>query len=351
MKSMAEKMQGAMAAGEMEQMEEDIQALRQLLENLVDLSFDQEDLIDVVSRTNSTTPKYVSLVQDQYKLKDDFVLIQDSLIALSKRVTEIETFVTDKIAEIKTNLNESLDNMENRQKPLANDNQRRVMKNTNDLAVMLAESMQNMQQQMSSMAGDGSCPKPGGTGKSKDGKGSQGSVPMDKITEGQKGMGEKLKEMMEGQKKGGKDGKGGMSKEFAQAAARQAALRKALEEIKQGKDEQGKSSQGLQEMIDQMDKIETDLVNKRLNNEMLKRQQDIVTRLLEAENAERQRELDQKRIAERTGEKERKYPPAIEEYIKKKESEVEMYKTVSPSLKPYYKYLVEEYYKSLKENN
>ncbi len=348
MKSMAGEMAGAMEAGEMEQMEEDIAALRQLLENLVDLSFDQEDLIDEVSRSNSTTPKYVSLVQDQFKLKDDFVLIQDSLIALSKRVDQIETFVTEKVTEVKSNLNDALKNMENRQKPLANDNQRRVMKNTNDLAVMLSESMNNMQQQMSSMSGNGSCSKPGGKGKSKDGKGSKGSVPMDKITEGQQGMGEKMKEMMQGQKENG--GKG-MSKEFAQAAARQAALRKALEEIKQGKDEQGKSSQGLQEMIDQMDKIETELVNKRLNSEMLKRQQDIVTRLLEAEKAERQRELDQKRLAERAPEKKREYPPEIEEYIKKKESEVEMYKTISPSLKPYYKYLVEEYYKSLKENN
>jgi hypothetical protein len=347
MKKMAESMAGAMAAGEMEQMAEDIQALRQLLENLVDLSFDQEDLIDEVSRTSVATPRYVTLVQEQFKLKDDFGLIQDSLIALSKRVTEIETFVTEKVAEVKSNLNESIENMENRQKPRANDTQRRVMKNTNDLAVMLSESMENMQQQMSGMSGSGSCSKPGGEGKSKDGKGNKGSVPMDKITEGQKGMGEKMKEMMDGQK----GGKGGMSKEFAQAAARQAALRKALEEIKQGRDEQGKSSQGLQEMIDQMDKIETDLVNKRLNNEMLKRQQDIVTRLLEAEKADRQRELDEKRLAERTNEKERKYPPQIEEYIKKKESEVEMYKTVSPALKPYYKYLVEEYYKSLKENN
>jgi hypothetical protein len=287
----------------------------------------------------------VTLVQEQFKLKDDFILIQDSLIALSKRVTEIETFVVDKVAEVKSNLNESIENMEARQKPRANDTQRRVMKNTNDLAVMLSESMENMQQQMSSMSGDGSCPKPGD--KPGEGKGNKGSVPMDKITEGQKEMGEEMKKMM-GEQKGGKQG---MSKEFAQAAARQAALRKALEEIKQGRDEQGKSSQGLQEMIEQMDKIETDLVNKRLNNEMLKRQQDIVTRLLEADKADRQRQLDDKRIAERTVEKERKYPPAIEEYIKKKESEVEMYKTVSPSLKPYYKYLVEEYYKSLKENN
>lgn len=345
MKQMAEKMQGAMQASEMEQMQEDIKALRQLLENLVNLSFDQENLIDAVNITNPTTPKYVSLVQDQFKLKDDFALIQDSLVALSKRVVQIESFITEKISEIKVNLNESISNLEERQKPLANDNQRRVMKNTNDLAVMLAESMQQMQQQMSSMAGNGSCDTPGGTGESK-GKGNQGNVPMDKITEGQQGLGEKLQEMMDGEKQGEK----GSSKDFAQAAARQAALRKALQEIQQSKEEQGQGSKSLQELIEQMDQIEIDLVNKKLNNELLSRQQEIVTRLLEAEKAERQRELDEKRLAERTPEKDRKYPPEIEEYIKKKEAEIETYKSVSPSLKPYYKFLVEEYYKSLKEN-
>ena len=43
-------------------------------------------------------------------------------------------------------------------------------------------------------------------------------------------------------------------------------------------------------------------------------------------------------------------PPSLEEYLKKREAEVEMYKTVSPALKPYYKQLVEEYFKSVKSN-
>jgi hypothetical protein len=47
-----------------------------------------------------------------------------------------------------------------------------------------------------------------------------------------------------------------------------------------------------------MDKIETDLVNKRLTKEMLKRQQQILTRLLEHEKAEREREQDEQRQAE-----------------------------------------------------
>ena len=48
MKQMAQQMQQGMESGEMEQMEEDMAALRQLLENLVGLSFDQEELINEV---------------------------------------------------------------------------------------------------------------------------------------------------------------------------------------------------------------------------------------------------------------------------------------------------------------
>jgi hypothetical protein len=351
MKKMAGNLQSQMESGEMEQMEEDMQALRQLLENLIGLSFDQEDLVSSFSKTKINTPRYVSLVQDQYKLKEDFKLIQDSLEALSMRNMQIETFVIEKITEVNRNLEQSVKSLEDRQKSIANDHQRKTMTNVNDLALMLNETMNQMQQQMSSMmSGSQMCQKPGS---SPGQKGKSGKVPMDKITKGQEGLNEQMKGMMKSQKegKGGKEGKNGsMSKEFAQAAARQASLRKALEEIQKEKMEQGKGSQALQELIDEMDKIETDLVNKRLNQEMLKRQQNILTRLLEADRAERQREKENQREAKQASDKSRKYPPAIDEYIKKREAEIDVYKTVSPSLRPYYKFLVESYYQSLKND-
>ena len=114
--------------------------------------------------------------------------------------------------------------------------------------------------------------------------------------------------------------------------------------------QQGQGGQELQEIIDQMNKNEIDLVNKRLTNEMMKRQQDILTRLLKAEKAQREREYDNKRKAETATPAEKKLPPSMEEYIKKRESEIELYKTVNPALRPYYKNLVEEYINQLKEN-
>lgn len=340
MQQMADNMAMQMESGEMEQMEEDMAALRQLLENLMTLSFDQEDLIEEVNITTINTPKYVELAQTQHKLKDDFKLVEDSLVALSKRIFEIESFVTEKITDIKKHMGNSLENLEERKKPQAASDQQHTMKNVNDLALMLSETMQQMQEQMGAkMAGSQMCNKPGGSGNS-------GKVPMDKITKGQKKMAEEMDKMGKEQKQGNKPGSQG----FAEMAAKQAALRKALREKQKELQEQGKGSKELEEIIDGMNKIEKDLVNKRLTNDMMKRQQDILTRLLEAEKAERQREQDNKRKSKTGEEKERKFPPSLEEYIKKRKAEIDQYKSVSPSLKPYYKILVEEYYKSLKNN-
>jgi hypothetical protein len=343
MKQMAQDMQASMDSGDQEQQSEDIKMIRQLLENLVTVSYDQENLIKDFGATQVNTPRYVNLVKQQFKIEGDFSVIEDSLAALALRNDKIESFVTEKVTEVKYNIKNSIDNLEERKTSQATENQRRTMTNINDLALMLSESMKNMQQQMSgNMPGSQMCNKPGNKPGSKPGK-----MPMDKITEGQQGLNgdtQKLSDQM-------KNGKQGNAKDFAQAAARQAALRKALEDMQKDRQEQGKGkSAELQEVINQMDKVETELVNKRFNAESLKRQKDILTRLLEADKAERQREMDEKRKSESAVDKQRPMPPSMEEYLKKRKAEAEMFKTVSPSLKAHYKSLVDEYYKALKSN-
>jgi len=338
MKKMAASMQGDMEGGEMEQMQEDLETLRQLLENIITLSFDQEGIVNDLNRSRINTPKYTSLTQNQLKIKDDFKIVEDTLHALSKRQEKIETFITEKVVEINSNLDDSMVKLEAREKAEAHQHQRVSMKNLNDLALMLSESMEQMQQQMSGMmSGSQMCNKPGSSGKS-------GAKPIDKITTGQKGMAEKLKELGDKLKNGE-----GSAKDFAEAAAQQAALRKALEEIMKESQEQGKGASGeLQEIIENMDKQEVDLVNKRLDNELMKRQQDILSRLLDAEKAEREREYDNKRKSEEGANKKRKLPPSLEEYLKKRNAETDFYKNTSPELNSYYQFLVDEYFRALK---
>ena len=354
MKSQAKSMAASMDGNAKEQASEDIKTIRQLLENLVKSSFDQEDLFQEISPNTVNSAVYPALIRRQFKLQNDFKMIEDTLVALSNRNPDIESYVMDKVSEIKVNLKESIKMLEERQIAQGQEKQRRTMKNLNDLALMMNESLDKAQQ-AAGMPGSGSCDKPGGKGK---GKPSNSSSPMDKITEGQQGLSDKLKEMQGKKEKGekdgkeGKDGKGGKdglsAKDFAQAAAQQAALRKALEGLQKEKTEQGKGSKALEEIINSMDKMETELVNRRLNTETMKRMKDIETRLLEAEKAEMQRELDEKRQSKTAEDSRKVLPPSIQDYLKKRQAEVDIYKNVSPALRPYYKSLVDDYYKSLK---
>ncbi len=355
MKEMAGQMKLAAQSGQQQQAQEDIKALRQLLENLVSISFDQEDLLAAFATTEQNTPRYVEEVQRQFKLKDDFRIVEDSLQALAKRVIQIESFVLDKVGDINEHLDKGLKNLEERQVQQAYNRQQRVMTDVNDLALMLAESMEQMQESMAqSMPGSQSCEKPGGKGKSKSG-GKSGNEPSDKMSEGQEGLKEQMERAMENMKKqaegrkAGKQGSGGTSsKEFAEMAQKQAELRKQLRDKQRKLQEQGKGSQELQGIIDEMNKVEEDLVNKRLTNQMLERQQDILTRLLEAEKAERQQDEDEKRKSETAQQIERTLPPALEEYLKQRAAQTDIYREVSPELKPYYRQLVERYFEELK---
>ncbi len=341
MKNLANRMRQNRQQGEMEQMEEDIAMLRQLLENLLTLSFDQETTMQRFAGTPINTPPFVELVQRQAKIRTDFRIVEDSLRALASRNFQIEGLILEKVGEIKDGFRNSLDNLEERRITQASEFQQRTMKALNDLALMLSEVLNNMQADANSgMPGSGACRKPGKEGSGKDGK-----KPMDKITKGQGELNEQMKGLKERMGQG--QGQQGLSKEFAQMAAQQAALRKALRELQKEKQQQGKGSKALDEIMEEMDKIEIDLVNKRLTNETLRRQQQILNRLLEEERAEREQEQDDKRQAETARQQQQpKLPPALEEYLKKRRAEVDLFRTVSPALKPYYKQLVEEYIKS-----
>jgi hypothetical protein len=80
---------------------------------------------------------------------------------------------------------------------------------------------------------------------------------------------------------------------------------------------------------------------------MIKRQQDILTRLLEAEKSLREQDMEEERRGETAKDYEKEIPKAFEEYLRLKEKEVELLKTIPPKLYPYYKREVDEYFKRL----
>jgi len=344
MEQMAMQMQSMMSSGQ-KQMEEDLDALRALLENLIELSFDQEALMGELEDLGPKDPKHVDIGQEQKKLKDDARVVEDSLFALSKRIPQLSSTINKEISSVNHNMDKAVELINesfssNRNRPKALERQQYVMTSLNDLALLLDEAMQQMQKSMASkMAGTGNCEKPGGAG----------SKPsMSKMKGMQEQLSKQLGEMQKAKGKGeGKTpGSGqGMSKQLAQMAAQQAAIRKEMQKMAQSLNEGGKGAgKGLNEIAEQMEEVEKDIVNKKITQETLDRQKDIMVRLLESEKAEREREMDQKRRSTEAREKEMDDPGKYFEYNRSKDQEAEMLRTIPPALRPYYKQRVNEYF-------
>lgn len=344
MKEMAQQMQLAMESGEQEQQQEDMDALRALLENIIRLSFDQEDLMGQFKTIDIKDPKYNTLGQRQRKLKDDARMVEDSLFALSKRVPQISAAVNREINLINDHMRKAIGAIPDRRTPEVTTSQQYVMTSLNNLALMLDEALRQMQQQASSSKpGQGNCEKPGGSGSKP--KPSSGEIK--KMQEALSKQLEQLKK--EGKNKGENKGQDGqMSKQLAEMAAKQAAIRKMLED-KAAELNQDGSGQGneMKQIAKDMEQLQKDIVNNQVTEESLRRQQDILIRLLKAENAERVREQDNERKSNEAKDFPLSNPQRYADYMRRKERETEMLRTVPPGMKPYYRDRVNAYFERL----
>lgn len=348
MQEMAAQMQQEMEEAYEEQQMEDYNNLRQILENLVQLSFNQEEVIEGFKKNKNYSPKYIELRQFQRKIKDDTRIVEDSLLALSKRNLQIKNFVNTEIARVNDNIDKSLKYLGERYTNNALVHQQYAMTGYNNLALMLSDALKQMQQQMKASKSKGkkskgkpkgSCDNPGQKNSKKQGKPNMGTV-----KKMQQDLAKQLKDLQNGSQKGQKTS----NKQFAMMAAKQAAIRKQLRDLERqlNKEGKGKSLGDLKRTQDLMDDLEKDLYFKRINPQTFKKLNTIEIKLSEHEKAQKEQEQDNKRTSNEGQEMQRDIPPSIKKYLEEKKKETELLKSVSPELQPYYKKKVKEYFGS-----
>jgi len=327
MQKMQQQMEGAQEGMAIEMDMQNLEALRQIIHGLVKLSFDEEGLMKGFNELNQNDPNFNSIAQKQLKLKDDAKVLEDSLLALGKRDPYLNSVVTKEVGDLNEHLDKVIEANRERRRPQAASEMQMTMTSINNLALMLDDHFDMMTQMMQNA-------KPS-MGKSKK-KGQKQS-----LSQMQQQLNQKIQEL----KGSGKTGRQ-LSEELAEMAAEQERIRKALQEM-QEKMKDGKMPGG--DLQGKMEQSEMDLVNKQLSDQLIKRQQDIVTRLLEAEKSAREQDMDEERKGETAKDYEKEIPKAFEDYLRLKEKEVELLKTVPPKLYPYYKKEVSEYFKRVGE--
>ncbi len=372
MKEAQQKMEESLEKSKEAQTAEDLQSLRALLENLIEVSHKQERIFSELNGLKSDNPRVLALNREQILVQELSLSIEDSLRALAKRQPMVSDRVTREISGINDHLNVALERLKVRDIGKAAMHEQYAMTGFNNLAVMLMESLKNVQQKMSQQKqsknskGNKSCSNPsqsGSGGKQKQsGKGS-------KLSDQQKQLGEKLQQMQQqgkGQKAGqgkpqsgegqgqkqGEQGSGGskgdsrkLSQELVELALKQEELRRMIQEMKKEALKNGNSgaAQKLQEAENMMEQLERDVVNKNITPQTMERQKQIMTRLLEHEKAQMQQGMEEQRESQNGQDKPVTVPPELLMETRKKLQERENLRRKPASLNEYYQQKVEEY--------
>ena len=340
MKEMANSMMMQMMSSGEEQLAEDAHLVRILLENVVRSSHQQESLMDAVGQLRTDDPSISEKIVRQKELSDNFDMVKDSLKAMAMRQPLIQNFIFDELDVIDVQTNNALKQLNDLHLSIAVANQQTALQSMNNLALMLAESLEDMEM---SMQGAGSS-----SSKSKPKKGQQGQS-MQHLQDLQQQLGEQLKQLQEQMNQNNSP----MSKQLSEQLARMAAEQEMIREgMKQMLDEMKKNGQvgddGLNQIMKDMERLEEDLVNKRITNQTLERNRQILSRMLESEKAQQKRDQDEKRKSNEF--KGSKFNRDIDElfYQQTLKKNQEFLHRNPIQYQPYYKAKINEYY--LKKN-
>jgi hypothetical protein len=338
MQQLSQKLKQEQQDSDEQEAQIDIQQLRELIKSLVNSSFEQEKTMQTLRGLSANDPSYISLAEKQKDIKDNMKNVEDSLYSLSKRVPQIQSTVNKEVAAINTNIEQAIASLGDRRTSEANRSQQYAMTSMNNLALMLAEALDNVQNQMKNA-------------KSGKGKGKKKSQSMSQLSKMQQQLNQNMQKMRDQMQQQGNQGKSGqgqngnMSEQLARMAREQRQIREALQQINnQQLKNGGKSGGELDNISKEMEQTEKDLVNRRVLDETLKRQQQIQTRLLEAEKAEREQEQDKQRESNAGKDIPPGYVKALQNYQLMKNKQTEQIQTVPPALNYYYKTKVKVYF-------
>jgi len=302
-----------------------IEDLKQILDNLIVVSFDQENLLNTLSKIDYNNPLINELKIKQKNMQGQIEFVKDSLYALSKRTPEISSIINKELLALENNVDFSFDNLESGNIGGSRMYQQYVITAANNLALFLSEALENIKKQQDGQSGgeeEGEEP------------GKKGSKPgMDMLKDSQNSIKEHLQQMID-QMKNGDMGK--LSKSIGQTIAQQEIMQQLIREMLNGSS-MGKEAKGQLKAIDQLlEQSRKDLINRNINSELIKRQNLILSKLLDAEKSEVERDFEDKRESKTAIDIKKANPEGYFEYKNKTRNENELLKRNTNQLRNFY---------------
>ena len=299
MKEMSQQMKRSQQMSSQQSLKADAASLRQILDNLLTFSFEQEDLLKNFQKIQINSPSYASKLKVQNNLKENFQHVDDSLYALALKNPMISEQITSKLADVDFDLNKSLERLAENEIPQGTASQQYVVTGSNELAAMLSDVLSQMQEAMG-----------------EPGSGKGGDFQLPDIIKGQEQIQESMEKGMQQDKQGKpqeggesqqRQGDGDMNGELFEIYKQQQELRRKMEDYLKKNGMNG--AEGLSE---KMEEVEEDILNKGFSNETLEKIKNLNYELMKYDEAEKKQGLKNDRLSETN---DREYQNTVQEQL------------------------------------
>lgn len=365
MKNLAKFLQQEMGSSQGEQLQEDLDVLRQILDNLLAFSFSQENLLERVSNSKQNDKILSLFIKEQYSLRENFQHIDDSLFALSLRRPEFSEMINKEIENLYEYIDKTLAQLSEYENYKAVSSQQYVLTSANKLADFLSDILDNIQEEMSNSKGSSgskefqlpdiikqqeaindAMEKKLGQQKSNSGEsGKEGKEGKENESDGKSDGKNGKQNGQDGQKQSqsGKEGDGLDSEQDFQALLeiykQQQALKFQLADLIK--------KEGLtlpnSNLLKQAEQIEQELLLKGFNSETLSKMNSFKHQLLKLQDATNQQNDEQKRKAE-TSKKEFSPADTIPIEIQQYFQELEILNRQALPLRPIFRHRINKYF-------
>jgi len=310
----------------------DLHSIRLILENLLRISYKQESLMQGLHNTNPNDPSIVNYIQQQFSLKEAINHVQDSLNALALKAPAISSFVNKEMKLVNSNMEQLTGYLADKRFYDAQTNQQYVMTSINNLAVILSNIEKQMAQALSGMKSMGS--KPGN------------KLDLNSLIERQKQLNQQIGKMGQPQEGNGES----FNESLVKMAAEQGSIREAIQRLRNKAESKGKMASDLGQIQKEMEESETDFLNKRIKPANTFRQKEILTRMLEAEKAEKEQGMEKKFQSSSGKDYGLGKIKPLTTFLPEKNSEIELLKTLPPSINTYFKMKINTYFNLLNDS-
>ena len=341
MEELSQQMQGLNMQNQKKKYQENINDIRQILDNLLTISFNQESLIDKLKINTQSIYLSTDLLRAENSIQKDFMLVKDSIYVLAKRVPELGHAVYEKIDDVNTNFNKIFSGINSNSRSSVMSSQQRLLTNINDLALIfneISDQMQNQQNQQGSQSQD---QQQENTSRNK-----KEMQQREQSTQQMKSQQQSLKESLQQMLKQLQDGGKPSAQQLAESLKMQEMMMQKLQEMKGSSGLSGDEQKLMNQIQQMMEQNKSDIINRNLDRRLLDRQDAIFNKLLDLEKAEKSQEFEEKRESKQGSDFQNNNPNNLN--LKLKDFGVKEYINYSPvNLNLFYQNIYNDYIQNI----